>query len=387
MRFGVDRGLRILGSFGLALVLLGLLWILTLVGTFEQARMSLYAVQEQIFGSAFFVYDLGGVPIPLPGAYLVLALLFVNLLVGGMLRLRKGSSTWGILVTHVGIAMLLVGGFVEERWSTKGRLTLHEGDSAAQFVSFYEWEVVVAELRDDDSAREYVVPHSAFADLGDGGTHRARHAELPFELVLSGYHRNCDIRRASGEDGIDGYTLTPRAPEAKAEMDIAGLRVDLEVAGEAAPRRALLWALQGGPYQTVVEGRRFEVDLRRRSYELPFRVHLRRFERAMHPGTGMASRFSSYVSRVQDGVLVDAHITMNEPMRHAGFTIYQTGWGPEGAGPGERLFSTFSVVENPSDRLPIVACVVIAVGLLWHFGRRLRLHLGAQARRASGAAA
>lgn len=388
MRDALSRAVRVLGSFGLALVLLGLLWILTLVGTFEQAHMSLFAVQEQIFGSAFFWYELGGVPIPLPGAYLVLALLFLNLLVGGMLRLRKGRSTAGILVTHVGIALLLLGGFVEDRWSTKGRLTLYEGESAARFVSYYQWEVVVAERHADDSLREYVIPHDAFAGLEPGAAHVAVHEALPFRVVLRDYLANCDVQRAPPGQGVDGYTLVARPPEAKAETDIAGLRAELVVPGEEdAARHALLWALQGGPYQTEIGGRRFEVDLRRRSYELPFRVHMKRFVREMHPGTGMASRFSSYVSRTEEGVLVDAHITMNEPMRHRGFTLYQTGWGPEGAGPGARLYSTFSVVENPSDRVPILACAVIALGLLWHFGRRLRLHLRAQARREVGGTA
>ena len=90
---------------------------------------------------------------------------------------------------------------------------------------------------------------------------------------------------------------------------------------------------------------------------------LNRFVHEMHPGTRMDSRFSSYVTKIEGGLERDVHITMNEPLRHRGYTFYQSGWGPQDAPPGTPLFSTFCVVRNPSDRVPILACVVIAVGL------------------------
>jgi len=71
---------------------------------------------------------------------------------------------------------------------------------------------------------------------------------------------------------------------------------------------------------------------------------------------------------------------MNEPFRHRGYTFYQSGWGPPNAAPGTPLFSTFSVVRNPSDRVPLIACLVIAAGMLLHFGRKLVLHVRSQAR-------
>jgi hypothetical protein len=101
----------------------------------------------------------------------------------------------------------------------------------------------------------------------------------------------------------------------------------------------------------------------------------------------MDSRFSSYVTKVEDGVERDVHVTMNEPLRHRGYTFYQSGWGPPGASPGEPHYSTFSVVRNPSDRVPIWACTVIALGLLVHFGRRLALHVRASSSRPTAGAA
>jgi hypothetical protein len=75
-------------------------------------------------------------------------------------------------------------------------------------------------------------------------------------------------------------------------------------------------------------------------------------------------------------------ISMNQPLRDGGLVLYQASWGPSNARPGDPLFSTFAVVRNPADRLPLVACIVIAAGLLVHFGRKLALHLRAEASRA-----
>ena len=58
---------------------------------------------------------------------------------------------------------------------------------------------------------------------------------------------------------------------------------------------------------------------------------------------------------------------MNQPLRSDGFTVYQSNWGPQGAAPGARLFSGFSVVTNPSDQWPLWATIVIGLGLLIHF--------------------
>ena len=385
MRALVARLLDILGSIALSIVLLGLLWVLTLIGTFEQAYKSLFDVQEEVFGSFIFVYERGPFPIPMPGAYLVLGLLCVNIFVGGMLRLRRGRATAGVVVAHIGIAMLLLGGFVEERWSTKGHVTLYESESADEVLSHTDWEVAIMERIPSGGVREYVIPQQAFEGLESGDVRRATHAGLPFELEMRNFMRNADVRRVPPGDagGVDGYVLGAREPEKKAESNVAGLVVDIVERDANESQRALLWALQRYPYEAEVAGRRFEIDLRRRRWPLPFSVRLDRFVHEMHPGTAMPSRFSSYVTKTHDGVALDAHITMNEPLRSDGYTFYQSGWGPQNAVPGAPLFSTFSVIRNPSDRVPIAACVVIFLGLVWHFGRKLVLHLKSQARRAS----
>ena len=147
--------------------------------------------------------------------------------------------------------------------------------------------------------------------------------------------------------------------------------------------RAVVWGRQAFPWAATTGGRTFEVDLRHRSWPLPFRVRLNRFVHEKHPGTRMDSRFSSYVTKIEGGVERDVHITMNEPLRHRGYTFYQSGWGPPDAPPGTPRYSTFSVVRNPSDRVPILACARDrGWASLIHFVRKLLLHIRSESHRA-----
>lgn len=95
-----------------------------------------------------------------------------------------------------------------------------------------------------------------------------------------------------------------------------------------------------------------------------------------HPGTDIPKEYSSYVTRLGGGVEREVHVTMNAPMREAGHTFYQSSYGKESDG---RVFSGFAVVRNPSDRVPIVACSILGVGMTLHFLRKLRRHLASQA--------
>ena len=74
-------------------------------------------------------------------------------------------------------------------------------------------------------------------------------------------------------------------------------------------------------------------------------------------------------------------ISMNEPLRDGGLVLYQSSWGPSTAKPGDPLFSTFSVVRNPADQYPLYSCIIISIGLVLHFSRKLTKYVRAEARR------
>jgi hypothetical protein len=376
---------RVFSSYRLAFVLLMLLLVLTYFGTMAQADRALYDVQKEYFESAFVTVHVGPLPLLLPGAYLLLSVLLVNLVVGGMVRMRRRVASFGVLLTHVGIVVLLVGSFVEHQFSAKGYIRLREGEAADEFRSHDEWEVAVTERLAGGRVREHLIPPEVLEDATGSRQRDARAATLPFAVRLSNYARNGRPRPAGGTRfGIDGYLLDVLEPVKRSdEMNVPGLVVSVRDSG-GTQRQAILWGLQQQPWVLEDGGRRFEFDLRRRTWPLGdaghgFSVRLDTFERQLHPGSGMARSFSSHVTKIEGATAQQVHITMNEPMRHRGYTFYQASWGPsDGQGP---LWSQLAVVRNPSDQVPLIACLIIAAGLLFHFGRKLILHVLRESRR------
>lgn len=391
------RVVDVLGSFGLACVILALLTVLTLAGTLAQTHKSLFDVQEEYFESLFVLAEFGPLRLPLPGAYLLLVLLALNLVVGGLVRIRKGVATVGVLVVHAGMLALLGGGLVEYLASDRGSLRLYEGETGAVFQSGELWDLVVEEVAPDGQARAWVVPVEEIAGAGPGRLRSLRLAGLDPGLQVGDYVRNAEVvpvfAAAAGAHGAPdphgahgaparptGYRVRRLDPHpVSAEQNVPALRV-LVAAGEGL-QEGVLWGNQAFPWEVRTGEAALRLDLRRREFELPFAIRLEEFVKEDHPGTRLPRRFSSYVTKVEGRVETRIHITMNEPLRHEGYTLYQSGWGPQSEREPPWPYSVFSVVRNPADRVPVWACLVLAVGLLFHFLRKLVNYARAEARR------
>jgi len=365
----------VLASMKLACALLVMLGILTWLGTLEQVHSGLFDVQRKYFESFLLVHDFGPVSIPLPGANLVLSILALNLLVGGFVRIRKSRETIGILVTHAGIVMLLLAAIVKHHASQDGRVTLREGESAAWFESDTRWELVVRESLAGGGVHEHVVPFDALEHGETTAPPRVEAADLPFAIEVRAAHANC----RPGANGA-GVELAPLAHDREVTRNIPGVEFALVGEHGTAPLGGLVWGAQNSPFAADVAQRRFEIDLRRERHALPFTLALADFRKEDHPRSSMPRSFESDVVVNGDRKVT---ISMNEPLRADGLVVYQASWGPQGAAPGTVLFSTFAVVRNPADNLPLVACIVIALGLMHHFTRKLRRHVRLQRASAS----
>ena len=370
---GTVRTVALLSSYGLACAIFLLLLALTYLGTLEQVEHGLFHTQEKFFNSWVLVHHFFGViPLALPGAYLLLALLFVNLLLGGLLRMRKGWRQAGVLVVHAGILLLLGGSFITFHYAVNGYLRLYPEQTGNVVRSYHEWEVAVTGRGLDGTWREYVVPQAAFA--GRGQQTRWTHPDLPFELAIGGFAPNTRPRPSAGPGGAEGFQLETLPRDKKQELNVAGLYA-VAHAPDAAPQHVLLWGMQQAPAVVQAGGGDWLLDLRKRQWRLPFSIALQEFTREVYPGTNMPKAFSSRIVCRDGGVEQQALVTMNQPFRHGGYIFYQSSWGPQDAPPGTPLFSVFAVSRNPADQFPLYACVLIALGMTVHFAIRLSRYL------------
>ncbi len=385
MKTLLERFVRLFSSFGLSCVLLILLALLTWLGTLEQVNTGLFEVQKKYFESFFLVHQAGPLSIPLPGANLVMCVLALNLLVGGILRMRRGAATAGVLVVHLGISLLLVSGFVKTYFSNEGHLTLFEGQRSNSYQSYYRWEISIARPLGGGNVHELLVPQEDFVDATGARPVTLVSDELPFDLEIRHYMRNCRVMPKGPMfevtvPVVDGFFLQADALAKEAEHNVAGAYATA-VLPDGTRTEGILWGLDDAPWTVSVDGADWTVDLRHEQYPMPFSVELDVFTKENHPRTNMPSKFSSDVTVLEGGSSRPVKIQMNEPLRDQGLVLYQASWGPSNARPGDPLFSTLSVVRNPADQFPLYACIVIAFGMVMHFSRRLFRYMRAEARR------
>jgi len=375
-------------SYGLACVTLFLLLLLTLFGTLEQVNTGLYEVQKKYFESVFLIHDqvIGpiSIPIPLIGAYPLMILLFVNLLCGALIRSPKSWKRPGMMIAHSGILLLILAAFVTAQFSHSGHMTLFEGESSHVVNDYYDWEVAITELGKPEGARTFTIVDAQIESVTETGKRSFTSVELPFALELSDYLPNAAPRQAApmlNEKGIDGVVMAPLPLEKEAERNLAGITATVLPTAGGDPKATLLWAMAATPWAVEVDGKSYAITLRHRRYEVPFTITLDKFIRDLHPRTMMASNFESEVTKTDGKTTRKLNIRMNEPLRDSGYTFFQASWGPEDAKPGEPLFSTFAVVNNPSDQWPKYACYVIGIGMLIHFAQKLSGYIRQQNRR------
>jgi hypothetical protein len=381
----LGRLLAVFSSLKTSCVLIAFLGLLTWLGTLEQTNTGLYEVQKKYFESLVLVHHVGSVPIPLPGVYLLMALLFVNLVVGGLVRLRKGWQTAGVLVAHIGIAMMIISAFQTFRYAESGHVTLFEGQHADRFESYFRWEIVLSEDLGNGKVAEHVIPDESIVEARSKVVH-VTSKDLPFAIDIDGSWQNCRpewvTAPRSGETSTQGVRLAARPANAQAEANIAGVSVAIVDDANHMRREALLWGAESQPYTFVASGRAWTMSLHKERYPMPFAIALEKFTKEDHPRSNMPKSFASDVKVTEAGTTRDVRISMNQPLREGGLVVYQASWGPADSAPGQPLFSTFAVVRNPSDHGPLYACIVIALGLVFHFSRKLLRFVRLEARTA-----
>lgn len=384
----------VLSGFGLATITLLLLGLLTWFATLEQIDNGLYPTLLKYFSwkSAFLLPEINGkmVPLPLPGGYWVCAVLLVNLILGGVIRIRKGWRHYGNLIAHFGIIFMLIGGGVAHHFSERGNMAVSEGESSNAAEDYFEYVVEVAEIQDGKPGRIHVIRGKDIEDLEGAKLRTFRLPELPFDLQLTSYLNNTvpvsANERAPDRQQLvaDGYFLMekPKLEKAEeAERFTAGCYARILNRDGSKSDPFILAGASFSPFTYRYQDRVFTVDMRKRLWVMPFTLRLDKFTAAFHPGTMRPSKFVSKVTRTENGGGAKVTIQMNEPMRYEGLTFFQASYGPPGAGPGDKMYSVFEVVKNPADKWPEYSLWIVAFGMAVTFLIKLFSFIAAGSRK------
>jgi len=385
----------VLSGFGLATTLLVILMIETWLATLEQVHYGLHDTLHKYFHhSEWYVLPDAGIisdsllgknlP-PLPGGYWVCALLVMNLTLGGLIRIRKGWRTAGVLLAHFGIIFMIVAGGVSQLKEERGVMMLSEKtgqifpQTADYAQSFTETTVEITEVKDGKPVGPvHFVKDAYYLDLAGNQTRTVRLPKLPFDLEFQGYLQNAkpvsaaSMAPARGEPLVEGWFLFGQEKNKETEMDTPGVHARvLRRDGKESPPFLLATAALA-PYTVEADGRSFVIRMDKRVWPVPFQVRLLDARSEYHPNTTRPKLFESDIMRIKDGREAKVFIEMNEPMRYGGLTFYQRTMmnGPTG-GDREATVSGFEVVRNPSDKWPEYSIYVAGFGLCFHFLMKL----------------
>lgn len=349
-------------SLRLTVVCLLLLCVLTVVGTLYQVDYGLYTAQQRFFDSWIILFF--GV-IPFPGTQLVLLFLFINLFANMMLRFQYGAKQSGIIMIHLGLMLLLAGGWVTRQFGQEMFLTLQEGEGSNLASDYHDWEIAV--WREGQTRmRDVVAIDAEYAKPG---------RVLPFEefglrLVVEEYHRHARAFRSTDPNtdfGILNSTrlirLDPARPHWEPQENVPGGMFLIQTA-DGQSQQLLLFGGDQAPTIFEHNGEEIALSLRRKRYQLPMNILLLNFEKTFHPNSDIPRSFASAIEVDLQGVTRDVLIEMNRPFRYQGYTFYQASYADLDHG---QHLSTFAIVLNYGRVIPYLATAITFVGLSVHF--------------------
>ncbi len=363
-------------SLKLTVVLLALSIILVFWATLAQVKLGIWGVQQEFFRTFFVLGKIPGTEIPLPlfpGGYTLGSFLLINLLAAHAYRFKFSLKKSGILLTHFGLILLLLGELATSLWQKEFMMRLDEGQTGNYAESTRETELAIVNVSDPVWDDVVAIPTERISSLDT-----IQHPGLPFRVVTRAYYPNAIV------DALPSQTEPSKIPElpVRATRDIGTRSVVrpqpityredqrnwptafVELVGpEGSLGTWMLSAMLINPQTFEYGGRTWTMQIRPERKYLPFSLTLLDFSHDRYAGTNIPKNFSSRLHLHTDDGRDDRDVLiyMNNPLRAGGMTFYQASFD------NDDKTTILQVVRNPGWLVPYIACVVMAFGMVIQF--------------------
>jgi ABC-type transport system involved in cytochrome c biogenesis permease subunit len=297
-------------------------------------------------------------------------------LLGGCALLFKKRA--GVVLLHTGVALLMLNELIVYSLHVEARMSIVEGQTVNWVQDTRHLELALIDPSDPKSDDVTVIPESMLV-----AGKRISDKQLPVDVELVRFVPNSDLRKLrEGEkpEATEGEgahlaieELRPGSgTDTDSSVDFASAVVKFYRHGQDKPLGtwvlSQLFSLRDIPQQVTVGDKTYDAYLRFQRIYKPYAIKLDDVSQTTYLGTPTPRDYSSIVRIVDPELDIDrgnVRIWMNNPLRFAGETFYQSGYhadpktGVEG--------TTLQVVSNTGWMIPYVACTIIAVGMLAHF--------------------
>jgi hypothetical protein len=299
----------------------------------------------------------------------------------------------GMVLLHAGILFLMVGEFFTALFAIEATMTIKEGETVNYIDHSHRIELSISDTSGSDYDTVTVIPKSL---LRNGSMLSPE--SLPFDLKIHAFLANSN--RPKTLDSTSGELLEdyPEYQDYGSRLYIAELpavsgagarnapAVDLELfdreTGAPLGRYILSFWMYPNfvnrawdmPTRIMHDGREYELYLRfKREYLTsssghPYSFKLLDFVHEKYEGTQMPKDFSSRIvlTNPGDNVERELRIWMNNPLRYARRTFYQSGYLPNDSG------TVLQVVRNDTWMIPYLSCMIVFAGMTAQFIQSLR---------------
>ncbi len=267
----------------IAFYLLPVIMALLVIGTVAQKYMGVHTAQITYFSS--FYFWLG--PVPLPGGYIVFGAFTLSLLAKFIARSDWSWPKSGIILSHLGVLILLIGGFVTVLSAREGYMAIGEGETSQFIYDYHVRELVIAQENGD----HFIIP---FTEAQKGDVY-----ELDFDVMILNKCDNCTIERReeSAQDkgsrpllGMAQFMALKEIPSLKeTEQNISGITLAIENA-QNPEQNGVYIAFEGMPRPIEINhnDKRYQIVLGKQQRLMPFSLELIDFTKESYPGTNKA---------------------------------------------------------------------------------------------------
>lgn len=324
------------------------LMILLIAGTVSQKWIGLFRSIELFFSS--FIIWAG--PVPLPGGFTLLGLLTLSLTLKFLLKSDWSWRKSGIIITHLGALILLIGGLITAITAKESYMLIPEGSETPYIYHYTNRNL-------DVFAGETRIQSIPYEDIQDGKLN------LPFEAKLTFTCNNCEI--VEREQSARSYQsmaqfmqLKDKPEELEPEANLTG--IEFEISGTENDGVYIAFDGMPKPLEIIYKDTPYTLIFGKAQAVLPFSIKLIDFVKEEYGGTEMAKAYSSKVMVKDDGLEWPFLIEMNAPLRYKGYTFFQSSYEQT-----EQIEMTIlAVVENKGWLFPYIGTLVIAIGLMLH---------------------
>lgn len=364
----------VLTSLKLTIVCLAGLMVLVMACTLAQVNLGTWGAVAAYMRPWIVWWHLPASTIVLPvfpGGALIGAVLMVNLALTGLRYLEPKRRKYGLMLVHAGLVIFFVGEFISAIYQVDTRLAVEIGQTVNFVESPRENELTITDVSDPASDEVFGLPEQLLAradTIAVTGT--------PLTIKVRRYFQNAELTNRAPSDppsmatiGVGTQVTVKELPPVSNDDHQNTVTAYVEpVAGGVSYGTWLVSNVLGSPQSFTHEGRTYTLAMKPRRWYLPYSVTLKEFRHEVYPGTDIPKNFASLVQLRDPGAKQDREVLiyMNQPLRYAGRTFYQASFGKQDT------LSILQVVENPGWLMPYIACGLVTLGLLVHFGIALR---------------